>query len=522
MINGFSYSQNGMLFDELMKKGEINMQSNQIPTTENNGVFVPTAPITHEAPCIYTTNNSVDMQLLGQIINCFMLPDYKWARVNSGSEYLNYKLGLVSHVLTQIIPIFVRHDNFIYRFNGKIYIKVINSEECYPMIREICENVARVIPGLECSFNNVIKVFNEITQKAMFVNYPDNIHNLIVFNNGILNLLTMELEPFRAGTFITNMVNVDWTFNYECPNFERLLNVYTQGDNVLKERLLEALGVCLTNDIVKKIICFLGVSHSGKSFLVCFLLSLINDEAIYVLQPNDFERQFATSMIHEKSIIACMDMEASPLNTKATATLKSISGHDKINFELKHANGGHTFVSRAHVILCSNYSISTIKEDAAFEMRKLIVPFDHRLNEEAVPPDILMQTLAVEKSAIAALLIQAYLRLKNRNYDFSGGTAYDSYVPMNGLAMSRDASFQAFINQMCRFTNSDEDFVFTSDLYAVYQIFAEQMGGFVFSGYNAFAKYANSFFGDSKHDRKYRNGNPNAESCYKGVVLNNS
>lgn len=278
-------SSNKMLFDELIKKGDINMQSNQLSTTENNGVFIPTAPITPKVPCIYTTNNSVDMQLLGQIINCF-IPCYQWARDNSGSEYLNYKLGLVSHVLTQIIPVFVRHDNFIYRFNGKIYIKVINCEECYPMIREICENVAKVISGLECSARNVIRIFEEITQKAMFMSYPDNIHNLIVFNNGILNLSTMKLEPFCAGIFITNMVNVDWTFNCECPNFERLLNVYTQGDNVLKERLLEALGVCLTNDIVKKIICFLGGSHSGKSFLVSFLLSLINDESIYVLQPN--------------------------------------------------------------------------------------------------------------------------------------------------------------------------------------------------------------------------------------------
>ena len=133
MINSFGYSQNGMLFDELMKKGEINMQSNQIPT----------ALITPEAPCIYTTNNSVDIQLLGQIINCFMLPDYKWARVNSGSEYLNYKLGLVSHVLTQIILVFVRHDNFIYKFNGKIYVKVV-------MVHAKCKNgISRVIVELD-------------------------------------------------------------------------------------------------------------------------------------------------------------------------------------------------------------------------------------------------------------------------------------------------------------------------------------------------------------------------------------
>lgn len=503
--------QGRMLFDEMLNSRQIN------PSADYNGIMVPEMMM-QQPPCIYTTNNSIGIQIVDQIIN-ILLSYYQWASSNMGRQFISYKLGIVSYVVTQQIPIFVRHDNFLYRFNGKIYIKVINSEECYPVLREICENAARVLPGLDCNPNNIVKVFNDISQKAVYIDYPNDIQNYIVFNNGVLNLATMRLEPFVAGRFITNMVRVDWNPDSRCPNFHNLLNVYTQGDEVLKERLLEALGVCLTNDIVKKIICFLGVSHSGKSFLVNFLLSMINDEAVYVMQPNDFERQFATSMIHEKSIISCMDMEAQPLNVRATATLKNISGHDRMSFEIKHANGGHTFVSRAHVILCSNYNITTQREDAAFEMRKLIVPFDHRLNEEAVSPDILMGTLEAEKSAVAALLIQHYLNLKARNYDFSGGTAYDSYVPMNGLSMSRESSFQAFVNQRCRITNLEEDYVFTSDLYEAYQRFAIDMKGYTFSCYNAFAKYAHTFLGDSRHDRKYRIGNPNAESCFKGISL---
>ena len=96
MINVFYNPQNEMLFDELVKKGEINMQGSQIPIMENNGVVIPNTPITPVKPCIYTTNNSVTEQLLGQIINCIM-PYSEWAKVNSGSEYLNYKLNIVSH-----------------------------------------------------------------------------------------------------------------------------------------------------------------------------------------------------------------------------------------------------------------------------------------------------------------------------------------------------------------------------------------------------------------------------------------
>lgn len=507
-----------------MRYGSVFVPTQPVFGKEQNGIFVPDDSTEQcDVSSIYVSNRSICSTLLTKILNDI----YQHAeslKKFTDAERKFYEIRLISCVLTQHLSIFVRHDNFLYVYNGKIYGKILDPATVYPMIREICEHAATLLETFQCTARIVERIYAEIEQTAIAVDYPADIHNLIVFQNGILNLTTMQLEPFMTGRFITNMIMVDWVPGNDCPRFHELLQVYTQGDAVLKERLLEALGICLTNDIVKKIICFLGVSHSGKSFLVNFLMDMINPEAVHVLQPNDFERQFATSQIHEKCIIACMDMEAAPLNPRATATLKNISGHDRINFELKHANGGHTFVSRAHVILCSNYNIVPQKEDAAFEMRKLVVPFDHRLNEEAVSQEELIQTLESEKSAIVYLLIQAVLRLRARNYVFSGGTDYDHYVPMNGIGVPKEVCFQLFFEQCCQITGLETDYVFTRDLYQAYMAFCKEHLQNDFLCYNAFSKLASKQLSNLQHGRKYRVDHPegNAESCYLGVQMTTS
>ena len=70
---------------------------------------------------------------------------------------------------------------------------------------------------------------------------------------------------------------------------------YTNHEMPLNKRINEVLGVCLTNDMVKKLFCFLGVTNSGKTFLLSFLMRLFNNSATVTMQPNDLGRQFAPS-----------------------------------------------------------------------------------------------------------------------------------------------------------------------------------------------------------------------------------
>ena len=473
---------------------------------------------------LYVSNGSVALKVIAKML-AELLPYQERFRSTmlKDKEEAKEKRQVIAVVLTQKTSIFVRHDGFLYWYDGKIYRKVGDRIEVCGILRELCENAGRVIPHLDCSAKSIKEIYAEIEQTAKIVDYPPDIAKLIAFRNGILNLDTMKLEAFSPGRFITSMIDVNWTDEIkDCPHFNEMLNTYTPRDKILKERLLQVLSVCITNEIVKKIFCFLGVSHSGKSFLVNFMLSLYAGEgdAFHVLQPNDFQRQFSTGMIHDKSIITCMDMEETPLNPRAAATLKSISGHDKINFELKHKNGGHPFMSRAHVILCSNYDIMTKKEDAAFRKRKLVIPFEHQFMGDEVQPEELMEQLEGEKEAIVYKLVQTFIKLKSKNFEFSGGTKYDSYVPKNDMLVTQEASFQAFYMEMVEETDSDKDHVFMIDLYKAYQEFEKEYNVFQFSGDNAFAKCARRFL-DKKYKRKRHseeeNGNP--RSGYLGIRL---
>ena len=119
------------------------------------------------------------------------------------------------------------------------------------------------------------------------------------------------------------MIHADWLAeNKACPEYEKVINTYTNHEAPLNKRINEVLGVCLTNDMVKKLFCFLGVTNSGKTFLLSFLMRLFNNSATVTMQPNDLGRQFAPSMVYGKSLCCCMDMDSAPLNTKATAFLK--------------------------------------------------------------------------------------------------------------------------------------------------------------------------------------------------------
>ena len=93
-------------------------------------------------------------------------------------------------------------------------------------------------------------------QNAVKVDYPPDISKYVVFENGVLNLDTLELEDFTPQKFFTSMIHADWLAeNKACPEYEKVINTYTNHETPLNKRINEVLGVCLTNDMVKKLFC---------------------------------------------------------------------------------------------------------------------------------------------------------------------------------------------------------------------------------------------------------------------------
>ena len=328
----------------------------------------------------YDSNNSVSIETLRIFYKCTRdLEKVIEEQEGDEKEVEEYIINLLSLILTQRLHLIVYHDRWLYFFNGKYFEPCPSKQELQCILRELCEAAAYLWKRFSVHDKTVKRLLSHVQQNAVKVDYPPDISKYVVFENGVLNLDTLELEDFTPQKFFTSMIHADWLAeNKACPEYEKVINTYPNHEAPLNKRINEVLGVCLTNDMVKKLFCFLGVTNSGKTFLLSFLLRLFNNSATVTMQPNDLGRQFAPSMVYGKSLCCCMDMDSAPLNTKATAFLKGISGADMLSAEFKGENGSVPFQSRAHIINASNYDITTKMPDAAFDMRKLVIPFKYR------------------------------------------------------------------------------------------------------------------------------------------------
>lgn len=472
-------------------------------------------------PITYHTNNSVSEEtayLFYTRVVYYAMKVMYYIEKDTQAKLIE----LIAYILTQELKIIVRHDRWMFFYDGKIYKRCCSEAEVLPKIRELCENAAYIWKAFRCDSSTPLRVLNDIKQIAPELDIPFDISNYIVFNNCVLNLATGIAEKFMPGRFITNMVTVDWIPEaVSCPIFDNIIATYTQGDAVLTERLLQALGLCLTNDTVKNFICFLGITNSGKSFLVSLLLRMLNDESIAIMQPNDFSQRFAGSMIYGKAICACMDMDAAPLNSRAASFVKNVSGNDMIGAEFKHENGMVMFRSRAHMILCSNFEIVPEIEDIALENRKLIVPFRYRLTDDAIPFEQLMGDLENEKPAIVQKLIQAYYRLKSDKYVFSGaGGWYDTYKPPLFMPPSANSSLHQYVFMFYDETGNTEDYVFAEDLCSNYTRYNLTKGTLhQFSSPDSFYKSFKEAFPNIQVGRKRKDSHSNPQSCYLGIRM---
>ena len=174
-------------------------------------------------------------------------------------EVEEYIINLLSLILTQRLHLIVYHDRWLYFFNGKYFEPCPSKQELQCILRELCEAAAYLWKRFSVHDKTVKRLLSHVQQNAVKVDYPPDISKYVVFENGVLNLDTLELEDFTPQKFFTSMIHADWLAeNKACPEYEKVINTYTNHEAPLNKRINEVLGVCLTNDMVKKLFCFFG------------------------------------------------------------------------------------------------------------------------------------------------------------------------------------------------------------------------------------------------------------------------
>ena len=215
----------------------------------------------------------------------YLLPKSAISIKNENEFEYRYDIEVVCPKLVQIIKEsehfkFVKDSNlgnitlYMYK-NG--YYQNVTENEFKGMIR-------KWIPELIQKSKDIDEIYKLLLMDDSF--YVDNDYlnsdaNCINFKNGILNLDTMTLSEHTPDKMFTIQIPINYIPLENCEKglvFEKYLNELVDGDLEMRECLLEAMGLAMSNIpgyLTKKSILMIGPKDCGKTQIKKLLTHLI-------------------------------------------------------------------------------------------------------------------------------------------------------------------------------------------------------------------------------------------------------
>ena len=163
------------------------------------------------------------------------------------------------------------YDNF-YQFNG-VYYKPINEIELEKLIHyDISQNI------MAAGRKEIIS-FLKIKTQVSIDNFNKDWHKIAV-KNGILNLVTGELEPPNKSEI--NTIYIPWEYNNDpvySPRIDQFMKELTGGDAIKMQFLYQIAGYCLLKkNIFEKFFIAKGEGGTGKSTYTNLLHKLVGGD----------------------------------------------------------------------------------------------------------------------------------------------------------------------------------------------------------------------------------------------------
>ena len=122
--------------------------------------------------------------------------------------------------------------------------------------------------------------------------------NLIAFENGVLDIETMELRGWEPDDVIPNIVPHKWNPDAECPEVDLILLKMSAGDADVYQNLMEVMGVCLYRSAeFGQSAILLGSGSNGKSTYIQMLLSMLGEDNVSSLDMGMIGKQFHTGRL---------------------------------------------------------------------------------------------------------------------------------------------------------------------------------------------------------------------------------
>ena len=300
----------------------------------------------------------------------------------------------------------------------------------------------------------------------------------IAFRNGVLDIVTGQMQPFSPELVITNQI--PWDYNPEAYSelADDTLNKLACGDPAVRSLLEECIGYCFyrANDY-KKSFMLTGKGNNGKSTFLDCVKAILGDGNISALDLKELGDRFSTSMMFGKLANIGDDISDDFLQGSQVAIFKKVVSGNRIKAERK---GQDPFEFNPYVkLLFSANDIPRMKDKTGAVLRRLvIIPFNARFTKYLPSGDIdpdynpKIRYELVEQSSVEYLIRVGVEGLKRiiGNQGFSKSDATEQMAEEYDLMNNPIKGF---------FAEQEEGYIFretVQDIFTRYQLYCNDCG----------------------------------------------
>lgn len=310
-----------------------------------------------------------------------------------------------------------------------------------------------------------------------------NTMGMLNFQNGVLEIESMELKPHSHEYGFTYVIPYDYEAGDSCPRFDKFMDEVTEGNIEVAQLLLEYMGYCISGTDPKLVqLCAIlyGGGGNGKSVLLEVLRNLIGPNNCSAVGMKSINKDTGRFQLMHKSVNISDETPSSAF--LESSDFKALVSGDTVEVRRLYHNPIMWKCNTKLIFACNELPFTTDFSQGLFR-RLLIIPFNARFSHEKGNLDpFIGEKLLKERPGILHKVLMAYKTFKEREYKFIIPSSIDE--TKEDYEYMGDSVLQ-FVTEECSFKEGNR--VTMRMIYRVYVVWCQDVNIRPVT-YNSFAR----------------------------------
>ena len=395
------------------------------------------------------------------------------------------------------------YKKYVYR--DGVY-KLFSDDRFKGLLREAVESYDPDLVKMSV-IDEAFKIISTDTNCVPITTLNDD-EQYINFQNGLLDLESMELLPHSPDKYYTVQIGCKWKkHQIRTPTFDEYITVLTDGDAETQALLLEFMGAVISNVKgyrMKKALFMYGPGNTGKSQLKRLTEILLGEDNYSGIDLNQMEQRFGGGAIYGKRLTGTSDMGF--MSVPELKLFKKATGGDTLFGEFK-GQDGFEFVYGGLLWYCMNELPKFGGDDGQWVYDRILPVHCPNVMEESEQDHKLLDKMYAEREGIVQKAVMAFREVIRRGYRFT--EPKKSKLNRTDYQTENNSALEFFHLAMVKRTEpiAKNDKYTVRGIYHVYTSWYNDTYGMAYrKSQKEFYKAISSYLGTDYEDMKIRHG----------------